>query len=122
MIIPTRRMMWLAATPLVVVLAGRGAAAAVSAAWILLGLLLAALVLDGLLARRPAIRLHRAAPEQLHVDQAVRVPWIVENRDESTLRLILADRAPEGARAPPPVLEVVVPRRSRTPYTYELVP
>jgi uncharacterized protein (DUF58 family) len=122
MIIPTRRMMWLAATPLVVILASRGTPAAVSAAWILLGLLLAALVLDGLLARRSAVRLHRVAPEQLHVDQAVRVTWIVENRGESALRLILADRVPEGARATPLVLEVEVPRRTRTPFFFELVP
>lgn len=114
--------MWLGATPLVVILGGRGAPAAVAAAWILMGSLLVALVLDGLLARRPPIRLHRVAPDRLHVDQAERVAWTVENRGEATLHLILADRVPEGARATPPVLEVDAPPRSHTTYAYEVLP
>ncbi|APW59489.1 DUF58 domain-containing protein [Paludisphaera borealis] len=122
MLIPTRRMMWLAAIPLVAILAGRGAPAAIVAAWTLMGLLLAALVVDGLLARRLPVRLHRQAPDQLHVDQADRVDWTVENRGLAPVRLILSDRAPEGALAIPPVLEVDAPPRSRTTYSYEVVP
>jgi uncharacterized protein (DUF58 family) len=121
MIIPTRLTMWLAAIPLVAVLAGSGAPAAVSGAWLLMGLLLAAALTDGILARRLPIRLHRQAPDQLHVDRAARVAWTVENRGRTPARLILSDRVPEGARAAPPTLEVDAPPSSRTTYEYELI-
>jgi len=122
MIIPTRRMMWLAATPLLVILIGRGSPTAIFPAWITLGVLLAASILDGLLARRVSIRFERQAPEQLHVDQAATIHWIIENRSLTTLSLLLADRTPEGARALPDVIELEVPPRSRTSRSYELFP
>ncbi len=122
MLIPTRLMMWLAATPLIAILGGQGVPAAVVVAWSLAGLLAAALVVDGLLARRLPIRLHRRAPERLHVDQAEPMAWTVENRGRTPVRLILSDRTPEGARATPLVMEVEAPPNSRTTYTYELVP
>ncbi|WP_165075802.1 DUF58 domain-containing protein [Paludisphaera rhizosphaerae] len=122
MIIPSRRMMWLTAIPLVVILGGRGAPAAVGAAWTIMGMLAAAFIADGLLARRLPIRLTRRAPDQLHVGQTDRVAWTVENRLGAPVRLILADQPPEGARATPLVLEVEAPPRSRTTHEYEIVP
>src|SRR6516164_1062653 len=107
MIIPARRLLWLAIVPLAVVLGGRGEPGAIVAAWILMGSLLAAFVVDGFLAaRRTRLRLERQAPGQLHVDQPHRIAWIVENPGELPLALQLSDRVPEGARADPPTLEV----------------
>ena len=123
MIIPARRLMWLAAVPLVVILGGRGAPGAIVAAWILMGSLLAAFVVDGLMAgRRSRLRLHRETPSQLHVDQPDRIAWIVENQSRVHAGAQLSDRVPDGARANPPTLEVNAPPRSRTTFHYELVP
>jgi uncharacterized protein (DUF58 family) len=123
MIIPARRYLWLALVPLVVLLGGQGAPAAIVAAWILMGLLLVTFVVDGMLAgRRPHLRMYRETPGQLHVDQPHRIAWIVENPNAFPLELLLADRVPEGARADPPVLEVHVPARSRATYPYQLTP
>ncbi|AMV38238.1 DUF58 domain-containing protein [Planctomyces sp. SH-PL62] len=122
MIIPTRRMMWLAATPLVAILISRGDPAGVGAAWALAGLLLAAMIVDGLVARRLPIRLTRRAPDQLHVDQPDSVSLTVENRANAPVRLLLSDRPPEGSRAIPAVLAVQAPPRSRTAHDYELIP
>jgi uncharacterized protein (DUF58 family) len=123
MIIPARRLLWLAIVPLAVVLGGRGEPGAIVAAWILMGSLLAAFVVDGLLAgKRTRLRLERQAPGQLHVDQPHRIAWIVENPGELPLALQLSDRVPEGARADPPTLEVNAPPRSRTTFPYELIP
>ena len=115
--------MWLAAVPPVVILGGRGAPGAIVAAWFLMGLLLAAFVVDGLVAgRRPRLRLYREAPGQLHVDQPVRIAWIVENQSGSPLALELSDRVPDGARALPTHTGVIAPPRSRTTFHYELIP
>jgi uncharacterized protein (DUF58 family) len=123
MIIPARRLLWLAAVPLAVVLGGRGEPGAVVAAWILMGSLLAAFVVDGLVAgKRSRLRLDRQTPSQLHVDQPHRIAWIVENPSGLPLALQLSDRIPDGARADPPTLEVNAPPRSRTTFPYDLIP
>jgi len=123
MIIPARRLMWLATAPPAVILGGRGAPGAVVAAWILMGLLLIAFLVDGLVAGlRLRVRLYREAPSQLHVDQPTRIAWIVENPNGFPLALRLSDRVPDGARALPPTLEVDVPPRSRTTFAYDLIP
>jgi uncharacterized protein (DUF58 family) len=123
MIIPTRRLLWLAVVPIVVILGGRGAPGATVAAWILTGAVLAAFVVDGFLAgRRPGLRLDRETPGQLHVDQRDRIGWVVENQSELPLALVLSDRVPDGARAEPATLEVNAPPRSRSTFHYELVP
>jgi uncharacterized protein (DUF58 family) len=123
MIIPTRRLVWFAAVPPVLIVLGRGEPGAVMAAWVLMGLLVAAFVVDGVLAAtRPRLRLYRDTPGQLHVDQADRIGWIVENQSGFPLALVLSDRVPDGARADPGVLEVSVPPRARTTFYYELVP
>jgi uncharacterized protein (DUF58 family) len=123
MIIPAPRFLWLAALPLVVIMGGRGAPGAIFAAWTLMGSLIAAFMLDGFLAAtRPRLRLYRETPGQLHVDQADRIAWIVENQGGFPIALQLADRIPDGARAQPPTLNVNSPPRSRTTFHYELVP
>jgi len=122
MIIPARRLVWLAAVPLAVILGGRGEPGAIVAAWVLMGLLLAAFVVDGFLAgTQSRLRLDRQAPSQLHVDQPDRIVWMVENQGEFPLALALSDRVPDGARADPATLEVNVPPRSRTTFAYQLV-
>lgn len=115
-------MMWLAAIPLLVVLGGRGTPTAVGAAWALMGVSAAALLVDGLLARRLPVRLSRLAPDQLHVGQPARVTWTVENHLRAPVRLVLSDSPPEGSRAKPSVLEVEAPPRSRSIHDYELIP
>jgi uncharacterized protein (DUF58 family) len=123
MIIPARRLLWLTAVPLVVILGGRGAPGAIVAAWVLLGSLLAAFVVDGLVAgKRTRLRLDRETPSQLHVDQPERIAWIVENPSGFPLMLQLSDRIPDGARADPATLEVNAPARSRTTIPYALIP
>jgi len=123
MIIPTRRLMWWAALPFVVIIGGRGEPGAIVAAWALMGSLGAFFVIDGFLAgKRPRFRLYRETPGQLHIDQPDRITWIVENQSGFPLALELFDRAPDGARSDPPTLEVNVPPRSRTAFHYELVP
>ena len=123
MIIPSRRTLWLAASPILLVLVGRGDSGAVFAAWILMGAVLALFVVDGLLAGwRRGLRMYREAPGQLHVEQADRISWVVENSGESPLSLVISDRTPHGARAEPPTLEVNAPPRSRTTWEYMLVP
>jgi uncharacterized protein (DUF58 family) len=122
-IIPARRLLWLAAVPIAVAFIGRGETGAIVAAWILTGSLLAAFVVDGIAAgRRPYWRLYREAPGQLHVEQAERIGWIVENAGGFALSLQLSDRVPDGARADPITMEVNVPPRSRTAVHYELIP
>ena len=54
MIIPARRLLWLAAVPFAVILGGRGEPGAIVAAWVLMGSLLAAFVVDGFLAGQAA--------------------------------------------------------------------
>ena len=115
--------MWLAAVPFVVIIGGRGEPGAIVAAWVLMGSLVAAFVVDGFLAgKRPRLRLYRETPGQLHVDQPDRIAWIVENQSGFPLALELSDRVPDGARADPPTLEVNAPPRSRTTFHYELIP
>jgi uncharacterized protein (DUF58 family) len=122
MIIPARRLIWLAAVPLAVVLGGRGAPAAIVAGWILMGSLLVAFVIDGVLAgTRPRLRLYRETPSQLHIDQPDPIAWIVENQSEFPLTLQLSDRVPDGARADPPTLEVSAPPRSRSTFHYQVI-
>lgn len=123
MIIPTRRALLLAAIPLVVVLGGRGGPGAIGLAWGVMGLVVAAFIVDGFLAgRRIALHLYRQTPSQLHVDQPERIAWLVENQTGSALALKLADRAPNGALASPLTLELNAPPRSRAIVHYELVP
>jgi uncharacterized protein (DUF58 family) len=123
MIIPTRRLLWLAAVPLAVIAGGRGAPGAVVAAWVLMALLVAGFVVDALLAaRRPRLRLHREAPGQLHVEEPNRISWIVENQSAFPLALALSDRVPEGASASPSRLDWIAPPRSRTTVDYRLIP
>jgi uncharacterized protein (DUF58 family) len=123
MIIPTRRLMWLAAVPLIVILNGRGAHGALVGAWVLMGLILAVFVADGFIAgRQTVLRFHREAPGQLYVDQPNRVDWIVENQGAVSMGIQLSDRLPTGARAEPPTLELEAPNRSRTVLHYEVFP
>jgi uncharacterized protein (DUF58 family) len=115
--------MWLAAVPLVVVLNGRGTAGAVEMAWIVMGVLIAALVGDGFVAgTQPRLHFYREAPAQLYVEQANRIAWVVENQNSFPLALVLSDRVPEGATADPHLLELNAPPRSRTTLEYELIP
>jgi uncharacterized protein (DUF58 family) len=123
MIIPAQRLLWLAAVPLAIAFFGRAEPGAIVAAWILMGTLLAAFVIDGFAAgHRPDLRLYREAPGQLHVDRAHRIDWIVENSSGLPLALLLSDRVPDGARADPPTMAVNAPPRSRTIVHYELTP
>lgn len=123
MIIPSRRFIWLAGVPAILIILGRGEPGAIWLAWALLGLLVTAFVCDGVLAaKRPRVRFDRDAPGQLHVDQPDRIGWIVENQSGFPLSLQLADRVPEGSHANPDVLNVNVPPRSRTTFHYELIP
>jgi uncharacterized protein (DUF58 family) len=123
MIIPARRLMWLAAVPLVVVLNGRGAFGAIVGAWVLMGLIVAAFLADGALAGRlTRLHLHREAPGQLYVEQPNRIAWVVENQGPFPVALELSDQLPAGAHAEPPTLKVTAPPRSRTTLQYEMVP
>jgi uncharacterized protein (DUF58 family) len=123
MIIPTRRLLWLAAIPLVVLVNGRGAQEAITLAWVLMGLIIALFLADGLLAGRGArLRLDREAPGQLYVDQPNRIAWIIENQSAFPLFLELSDRVPGGATAEPPTLAVHSPPRSIMTRQYELLP
>ena len=115
--------MWLAAVPLVVVLNGRGTQGAIETAWILMGLIIAVFLADGVIARTQArVRLDREAPAQLYVEQPNRIGWVIENPNAFPLELVLSDRVPAGATATPHVLELKAPPRSRTTLEYELVP
>lgn len=123
MIIPSRRFLGLAAVPLLILLGGRGMHGAVVAAWTVLGAVFLAFLIDGFLGHRVArLRLSRAAPDRLYVDQPDRVSWVVENPDDVPRTLQLADQFPQDARAVPLSLEVVVPPRSRASAHYELTP
>lgn len=123
MIVPSRRGLSMAAVPLAVVLGGRGEPGAVVAAWYLLAAVVAAMIVDGLLAgRRRGLRLHREFAGQLHVDQPERIGWVVENGGAGRLSLELSDRTPGGARVEPPTLKVEAPPRSRATHFYELIP
>src|SRR5438045_9084734 len=98
MIIPARRLLWLAAVPLAIILGGRGEPGAIVAAWILMSSLLAAFVVDGFVAgKRSRLRLDRETPSQLHVDQPERIAWLVENQGGVPLVLQLSERVPGGA-------------------------
>lgn len=122
-ILPARRFLWWAGVPLLLVLGGRGEPGAVIIAWVVMGVIAAAGIADGIAAaRRKGWRLYREAPSRLHVDQAERIAWIVENSSESPLSLRLADRAPAGARIEPETLAVEAPPRSRSTVSYELTP
>jgi uncharacterized protein (DUF58 family) len=123
MIIPARRLVWLTVVPPILILLGRAEPGAIWAAWALLGVLVTAFVADGVLAAtRPRVRFYRETPGQLHVDQADRIGWIVENSSGFPLALELADQAPQGARALPEVLKVSVAPRSRMIFHYEIIP
>jgi uncharacterized protein (DUF58 family) len=123
MILPARRILWLAAVPLAVILGGQGAPWSVRAAWILMGSILVVFVIDGLAAlNRRGLRMDRETPGQLHIDQPVSIGWIVENQAAAPLVLQLADRVPDGSSAWPPTLDVKAPARSRTTVKYTLVP
>ncbi len=99
MIIPTARLMWLAAVPLVILLNGRGSQAAVVGAWVIMGLVIFVFVGDGVMAGRPArLHLYREAPGQLYVEQPNRIAWIVENQNGFPLMLELSDRLPARRR------------------------
>lgn len=106
-----------------VALVGRGTPLATILAWTLVGLAVAAFVVDGWLAtRRPQLRLERQAPLQLHVDQPHTITWLVENHSPFPVALKLCDRIPSGARAEPELLEMTVAARTLATVAYELVP
>ncbi len=122
-IIPSRRLMWLAAVPVVVILGARGAHWTTVAAWTGMGSLLVAFVVDGFLAGiHPYMRLYRETPVQLHIDQPNQIAWIVENQSRLSLALQLSDRIPDRATADPPTLMVTAPPRARTTFGYILIP
>lgn len=122
-IVPARRFFWFAIAPSVLVVAGRGAPAAIVVAWILMGSLVVAATLDGVFARlRIRVNLYRETPSRLFVDQPNTVSWIVENSNDFAVALELADRFPASARAEPDVLAIVAPPRSRGKFTYTLIP
>lgn len=121
--IPTRRLLWFAAIPLVILLAARGAPVGSIAAWAVLGLILIAFVIDGLLAgRRLPLRIERQVPTQLYVDQPQRIDLVVENQSELSLMLRLCDGVPPASRAEPLILEVASAPRSRMTFHYDLIP
>jgi uncharacterized protein (DUF58 family) len=121
--IPTTRMIQIGLVPLLVVLGGRGTAPAVGVAWVVVGLIFAAFLMDGWLAgRRQRLLLERQTPLQLHVDEPQRITWVVENRGDGGVALVLCDAVPPGAGAEPRTLAVTLAARSRTTLHYELVP
>jgi uncharacterized protein (DUF58 family) len=88
-----------------------------------MGALVLAFLFDGLGARmRSRFRLDRVQPRQLHLEQSNRVGWIVENQGTAPLALQLADRAPNGARVEPEMLEVTLSARSRATVHYDVIP
>lgn len=121
--IPTRRLLWLAAVPLLVLLAARGAPEAIVPVWILLGLVVLAFLGDGLLAgRRLPLRIERRVPAQLYVDQPHRIELMLENLSPLPLAFQFSDQVPAAARAEPSILEVTAAPRSRATIQYELTP
>ncbi len=122
-IIPTRRFLLLTIIPFVLILLGQGVSSAVVSAWVVMGVLVLALLVDGLLAWKFSdLRLSRMAPARLHVDQPDPITWVVENPSSASLSLQLADRFPSGARAEPLTLALHVPPRSRSSFEYVLTP
>ena len=124
MIIPARRFMWLAAVPFAVILGGRGEPGAVVAAWIVMGLLLVAFVVDGLLAGTAAAAGDSIArrPGSFTSSSPTASPGSWRTRASSRSALQLSDRVPDGARAEPPTLEVNVATAVAHDLQYELVP
>jgi uncharacterized protein (DUF58 family) len=123
MIIPARRLMWLAAVPLIVILNGRGASGAIVGAWAVMAVIIAAFLADGILAGRlTRVHFHREVPGQLYVERPNRIGWVVENQSAFPVALQLSDQAPSGAHAEPSTLLINAPPRSRTTLHYELVP
>ena len=99
--IPTRRLLLLGSTSLLVILAGQGAAWSVQVAWVILGAVLAAGILDVVLAssRIRKVELRREAPPQFYVDQPQPIHWRIENREIEEVSLELRDRLPESGTA-----------------------
>src|SRR5262249_40277044 len=96
--IPTKRMLWLAMIPPGLIALGLGSATASYLAWIVFAALALAFLLDGYLAgSRPRLHLERSCPLQLHVDQAHRIEWKVENHSPFPLHLQLSDTLPPAA-------------------------
>lgn len=123
MIVPTGRTFQLAAIPLLVALAGQGARASTSISVFLFAAVLAAFVWDGWMgAARARLELRRDAPSQLHVDQAHRVEWIVENLASRQVTLAIWDDVPQRAKAEPRYLFAEVASQSRVRLGYQLVP
>src|SRR5581483_4894736 len=121
--IPTKRMLWLALIPPGLIVLGLGSATAVYLAWIALGVLALAFVLDGYLAgSRPRLHLERSCPLQLHVDQTHCIAWRVENRSSFPVQLRMSDTLPRGATTNRDVLAVPLVPRSRVSIEYELTP
>ena len=121
--IPTRRTLQLASLALVLILIGRGAAWSTLAAWFLLAAVLAAFLIDGVLAgRRPRLELHRQAPEQLHVDQTHTIGWVIENRSPFAVTIELRDQVPPRWRTEPHRMQARVAAGSRVRLLYALTP
>lgn len=120
--IPTRRLLLLGATSLATILAGRGAAWSVEAAWLVLGAVILAGIGDAVLAsvRIPKIELRREPPTQLYVDQPQPVHWRIENRGMHDVSLELRDRLPQSGAAEPDRLALRVPARSRVTASYRI--
>ena len=120
--IPTRRLLLVGATSLLVILAGQGAGWSVQAAWVILGATLVTGIIDAVWAssRIRKIELRREAPPQFYVDQPQSVCWKIENRHLEKVSLELCDRLPESATAVPERLAVRIPGRSRVTASYQI--
>jgi uncharacterized protein (DUF58 family) len=120
--IPTRRLLLLGATSLVVILVGQGASWSVQVAWAVVGAVVLAGLVDTVLAsfRIPRIDLRREPPLQLYVDQPQPVHWRIENRDVDEVTLELRDRLPQSGVAVPDRMTARIPGRSRGTVSYHL--
>lgn len=120
--IPTQRLLLLGATSLLVILVGQGALWSVQIAWVILAAVLAAGIVDVVMAsaRIRKVELRRESPPQLYVDQPQPVHWKIENREIEEISLEFRDRLPESGTAEPDRLAVRIPGRSRVTAIYQL--
>ncbi|HET6323925.1 MAG TPA: DUF58 domain-containing protein [Planctomycetaceae bacterium] len=120
--IPTRRLLLFGTTSLGIILVGQGAAWSVRAAWLILGGVILAAIVDGILAslRFKRIELRREPPNQLYVDQSLPVTWRIENRNIEGISLELRDQLPQSGAAVPDRMSASIPGRSRVSTTYQL--
>lgn len=120
--IPTRRAFWLGALALVVLVVGAGSPDSVHLAWLVVGAVLGATLVDVVLASqaRRKLSFERKAPAQLYVEQPQPIEWTIENRSQHALSVALRDMLPESGRADPHIVEGSLPPRSRSALTYTL--